>query len=221
MDADEQQEPRYPGRTLDLESLKALAHPLRVKIVDVLSTYGPATASTLAERLGESSGATSYHLRQLERHGFVREVEGRGVGRERWWERVPGGLNLNVTELDDSPATRAASKLVSRQWKQNRDQVLDDFVERGAEELPETWLGASTLSTMNLRLTEEQLSAVVEAWERFVVEQLDPYRGQDLPGSRPVQVHFNAFPVMDGVETPPAENAVPDATGGPSREAGS
>src|SRR5688572_10834361 len=71
---------------LDLESLKGLAHPLRVKILDLLSTYGPATATGLAERLGESSGATSYHLRQLARHGFVREVEGRGTGRERWWE---------------------------------------------------------------------------------------------------------------------------------------
>jgi DNA-binding transcriptional ArsR family regulator len=66
-----------------VESLKALARPLPVQILDVLSTYGAQTASGLAERLGESSGATSYHLRQLERHAFVREVEGRGTARER------------------------------------------------------------------------------------------------------------------------------------------
>ena len=69
-----------PDRQLDMESLKALAHPLRVQILDTLSTYGQFTASGLAERLGESSGATSYHLRQLERHGF--EI-GRASCRER------------------------------------------------------------------------------------------------------------------------------------------
>jgi DNA-binding transcriptional ArsR family regulator len=58
--------------------LKALAHPLRVQLLDALSTYGPATASALGERLGESSGATSYHLRQLEKSGFVREDAARG-----------------------------------------------------------------------------------------------------------------------------------------------
>ena len=79
---DEQQpRPTRRGRDLDMESLKALSHPLRVQLLDALSVYGPATASGLAERLGESSGATSYHLRQLERHGFVRELQARGTGR--------------------------------------------------------------------------------------------------------------------------------------------
>ena len=85
-------------RTLDVNDLKALAHPLRVQLLDALSTYGAATASGLADRLGESSGATSYHLRQLEKHGFVRELKGKGSARERWWERVPGGL-VEVTPV--------------------------------------------------------------------------------------------------------------------------
>src|SRR3954471_15102943 len=73
-------------------ALKALAHPLRVRLLETLSRYGAQTASNLAARLGESSGSTSYHLRQLARHGLVREVEGRGTARERWWERPPGPL---------------------------------------------------------------------------------------------------------------------------------
>ena len=89
-----------------------------MQILDTLSIYGQFTASGLAERLGESSGATSYHLRQLERHGFVREVEGKGTGRERWWERVPGGITLNATELGRHPRdARRHQDRACAQWE--------------------------------------------------------------------------------------------------------
>ena len=191
-----------PDRQLDMESLKALAHPLRVQLLDTLSTYGQFTASGLAERLGESSGATSYHLRQLEKHGFVREVEGKGTGRERWWERMPGAINLNATELGDTPANRAATKTVLRQWERNRSGLLNDFQERGYDALPKEWLGVSEISTVNVRVTAEQLAEIGRQWERFIDDHLNPLRGKNPPGSRPVQIHFNAFPVLDGEATP-------------------
>jgi DNA-binding transcriptional ArsR family regulator len=202
MDEDETA-PERPAheRTLDLESLKGLAHPLRVQILDTLSTYGEFTASGLAERLGESSGATSYHLRQLERHGFVREVEGRGTGRERWWQRVPGGITLTTPELATSEAGRAASQTVLREWERARSKLLADFVEHGYDVLPREWLDSSTIATVNVRLTPQQFKAVTEEWERFSTRVLEKYRGKNPPGSRPVQVHFNAFPVLDGTIT--------------------
>jgi DNA-binding transcriptional ArsR family regulator len=190
-------------RVVDLDSLKGLAHPLRVQILDVLSTYGNFTASGLADRLGESSGATSYHLRQLERHGFVREVEGKGTGRERWWERVPGGISLSDRNLADTPAVRASSNLVLRQWERNRSQQLSEFVEHGWDELADAWTDVSALNTINVRLTVDQLAEVSAAFARFAEEYIDKFLGQNLPGSRPVQIHFNAFPVVDGEVTPP------------------
>jgi DNA-binding transcriptional ArsR family regulator len=195
--------PAEPGtRKIDLESLKGLAHPLRVEIFDTLAVYGPFTASGLAERLGESSGATSYHLRQLERHGFVREVKGRGTGRERWWERTPGGIDLSATEMQETPVGRAASGLVLRQWQRNREQLMAEFVEHGVDVLPPEWSDAASMTTTNLRLTVAQLREVAEAFQRFDEENLAKYRGKNPPGSRPVQVQFNAFPVLDGEETP-------------------
>ncbi len=189
-------------RVVDLDSLKGLAHPLRVRILDVLSTYGNFTASGLADRLGESSGATSYHLRQLERHGFVREVEGKGTGRERWWESVPGGISLSDRNIADSPAVRASSSLVLKQWERTRSQQLSDFVEHGGDELADSWTDVSELSTINVRLTADQLAEVSAAFARFAAEHIDKFRGQNPPGSRPVQIHFNAFPVIDGDVTP-------------------
>lgn len=192
-------------RKLDLESLKALAHPLRVQLLDHLSVHGAATASGLADTLGESSGATSYHLRQLERHGFVREVEGKGTGRERWWERVPGGIALSPEGIADTEAGRAASAVVMRQWEQNRAVLLQNFAMCGYDEFDMDWVMASTLATANLRITREELAALVQSWHEWADANLEPLRGKNEPGSRPVQLHFNAFPVVGGVETP-AEN---------------
>jgi DNA-binding transcriptional ArsR family regulator len=50
---------------LDPHNLRGLAHPLRVRLLGLLRSDGSSTATRLAERLGQSSGATSYHLRQL------------------------------------------------------------------------------------------------------------------------------------------------------------
>lgn len=205
MSQSETPEPVMPGfieRTLDMESLKALAHPLRVRILDVLSTYGQFTASGLAERLSESSGATSYHLRQLEKHGFVREVAGKGTARERWWERVPGGINLTPEGPALSEAGKAASKTILREFERSRSTLLSDFTERGYDVLSEPWQLASSLSTVNLRVTADQLKEISEAWMAFIEPYVLKYRGQNPPGSRPVQVQFNAFPVLDGEETP-------------------
>jgi len=198
-----------PTRELDLESLKALSHPLRVQIVNALSVYGAATASGLAERFGESSGATSYHLRQLERHGFIREVAGKGTGRERWWERMPGALNIGSTAAEETPAGRSAAQLIFREFRETADRLLIDFTERGPEVLPSEWMDVSEITTANARLTLEQMQAFVRAVNAAINTLVIPYRGQEVEGTRAIQIHFNAFPVVD------AETAItPSRTSG-------
>ena len=73
----------------DVEELRALAHPMRQRILQHLRQAGPATSTTLGRDLSENSGIMSYHLRLLAAHNFVREVAGHGQGRERWWEVPP------------------------------------------------------------------------------------------------------------------------------------
>lgn len=68
----------------DVRALRALAHPLRNRLLGLLRLEGSSTATLLGARVGESSGSTSYHLRQLAAYGFVEEVQGRGAG--RWWQ---------------------------------------------------------------------------------------------------------------------------------------
>jgi DNA-binding transcriptional ArsR family regulator len=189
-------------RDLDLVTLKALAHPLRVQIFDILSIYGSFTASGLAERLGESSGATSYHLRQLEKHGLVREVEGKGTSRERWWERTPGAINIGSPDATDTPAGRSAATTIFRQIRYNEERLLTEFVDRAMDELPKEWQDGSAIATMNSRLTADQLREfsleVMALADKYVI----PFKNQNVPGARPVHVVFNAFPVIDGDVVP-------------------
>src|SRR4051794_16627993 len=101
-------EPGAPVRHIDARSLRGLAHPLRMRMLELLKLDGPATSTRLAERLGENTGTVSWHLRQLAEHGFIEEVVGRGTRRERWWQAVTERRTLNSTEFRHDPDTRGA-----------------------------------------------------------------------------------------------------------------
>lgn len=188
-----------PGE-LGPAALRALAHPLRIRILDLLPSHGPLTASKLGEIVGESSGSTSYHLRQLAKHGLVREVEGKGTARERWWERTPGGFSISSSGKD-SPASRQTAEAVNAEFLRLRHERVMAFLraaQQTDEEKLETLLGATTFVTANKWATPEQMVALVQAWDRFSAEHLEPLSSQaGEPGTLPVEVHFDVFPTVD------------------------
>jgi DNA-binding transcriptional ArsR family regulator len=194
------EQPPQP-RTLDAGALRALAHPLRVQLFNLLSFYGPATATTLATRVGESSGSTSYHLRQLERHGLVREDTSRGNGRDRWWERVPGPVFFGSPDEPD-PATRSAQYVIAREIGRSQEQELDEYLRRGEDELPPEWLRAGTIGAAALRLTSAELAELAHEIDLLVGRYRDRGAGNPRPGTRPVQLAYRVFPLVDGVEIP-------------------
>ncbi|MFC9561865.1 ArsR/SmtB family transcription factor [Agromyces sp. NPDC056965] len=195
---------RHPGidHVLPSASLKSLAHPLRVRIYDELSAHGPLTASGLGERLGESSGSTSYHLRQLERAGLVREDTTKGKGRERWWERTPGSIAIpDARSLPPGSADRLAVKLVEDEWFRTREQNMRDFLAEGEAAFGPEWLDIATSDTINVRLTPDQLHALVTDIDLVLKRYIDAYKRTPSAGSRPVQIHINAFPLVRGEPT--------------------
>ena len=195
---------RHPGvdHVITTDSLKSLAHPLRVRIYDELSAYGPLTASGLAERLGESSGSTSYHLRQLERTGLIREDTTRGKGRERWWERTPGSIAIpDARSLPPGSAERLAVRLVEDEWFRTRDQNFHEFLSEGDAIFGDEWLDIATSDTINLRLTPEQLTALVADVDVVLLKYIAAYKRTPTPGSRPIQIQINAFPLVRGEPT--------------------
>lgn len=182
------------ARRVGVEALKALAHPLRVRIFSELTSSGPATASALAVRLGESSGSTSYHLRQLEKHGFVRDDESRGNGRDRWWERVPGPVDLADAIHDTTPGAREAGDLVEMEFIRLENERFAEFWSRRMD-LPEPWLRAAQTGSATLRLTPAELEQLgSDIWGLFA-----RYRDRPLEdGARRVDLQFRGFPVPGG-----------------------
>ncbi len=204
MDEKKQQEDRLAkvearhreDRVLDTGALRALAHPLRVRIYDILSQYGPQTASSLAAQLGESSGATSYHLRALAKHDLIREVEGRGTARERWWERPVGGVSFNNPDAAKTPAGRAAMQLVMSEFFRQRHEQLTGFISR-AESEPEEWREGSLISTASTRLTPQQSRELSLKIMALIDETVDAYRDQTGDDVRPVTVRADIFPLSE------------------------
>lgn len=153
--------------TVGPDALKGLAHPLRLRLIAELSARGSATASQLAAALGESSGSTSYHLRQLHRHGFVEEDEGRGTARERVWIPRRGGWNLPVFDLAEDPATAPAMDLVLQaQLALDRKRFLDTVAQ--APDWPEEWREAAVRRDSHVTLNAEQLTRLHEALDEVV-----------------------------------------------------
>lgn len=192
-------------RTLDAGALKALAHPLRVKIFDILAAQGPQTASSLAALVGETSGATSYHLRALAAHDLIREVEGRGTARERWWERPKGRIDVPGPDEMTSPANRAAAQIVTSEFFRLRHETLMAYLNRPQSEVPEEWRDVGMTMTTHLDITPAQAVALREELEAVVERAIERYRGQSGDDVRRVSLRAELF----DLPTPQRAHAVP------------
>src|SRR5438034_9051643 len=112
-----------PRREISTDELKALAHPIRQRILYQLAFAGPATSTSIGAALGHSSGSASYHLRQLERFGFIDELKARGRGRERWWRLVPLDLRGLRSGTPRTHAVRVTGAALDR-MRLERDRRL-------------------------------------------------------------------------------------------------
>ena len=181
-------------RTLDARALKALAHPLRVRIYDLLSERGPQTASSLAALIGETSGATSYHLRALASHDLIREVPDRGTARERWWERPKGRVDMPGPTEAMSPSSRAAAQIVTTEFLRLRHQTLMEYINRPESQQPDGWKDAGLVMTTMLDVTPEQMAELKQELTAVVDAAVERYRGQEsLPGTRRVSLRAEVF----------------------------
>ena len=97
-----------PRQLTDPRVVRALAHPVRLALLEALVREGPLTATEAAELLSDSPGNMSWHLQTLAKYGYVEEAEG-GVGRRRPWRRVAIGTMYDETAGDPELAMAAAA----------------------------------------------------------------------------------------------------------------
>ncbi|MCF3175736.1 helix-turn-helix transcriptional regulator [Streptomyces sioyaensis] len=184
-----------PTRQMDARSLRGLAHPLRMRILELLRLDGPDTATGLGGRLGENTGTVSWHVRHLAAHGFIEEETGRGTRRERWWRAARAGNNLNTTEFRDDPDTRGALSVYVHELVQQQFHRVVDYL---TEDWDAEWRHAGTLTQWHdLRLGPAQLAAL----NAELAEVVDRHRaaaqrasGAGEPAGQPVLVQLQSFP---------------------------
>ncbi|WP_063780885.1 ArsR/SmtB family transcription factor [Nonomuraea sp. SBT364] len=189
----------YSARNLDANALKSFAHPLRLRLYELLDERGPSTATQLAALVGQNTGATSYHLRELARHEMIEVAPELGRGKEKYWRVVPGGFSYG-----DAPADPEAAGAL--------EFLLDDLVrQRGAEltrwraeeaGAPREWAEASGFGRRSLRLTPGETrqlrDEVFEVLERYRARS--DARPRETGGTGRVVIHFDVLPV--GVTEP-------------------
>ena len=187
--------PHPPGtsaRVHDATVLRALAHPLRGRLLGLLRLDGPSTASRLAERVGESSGVTSYHLRQLEAHGFVAEVEGRGTARERWWQAQHQMTSWDAEELLDQPGGLEANEQMHRHQIEGWGRELRAWADGGRVHGRE-WAAVAGLSDYVLRLQPDEAQQLLDEVYAVLDRWSDTHR-EPRDGTGVVNVLVGLFP---------------------------
>lgn len=189
---------------MSVEHLRALAHPLRLQLLQVLHAEGPATASQLGRRLGESSGATSYHLRALHRAGMVEEAEQRN-GRERWWQRTQEHIMIpNSVPPEASDTERAELQAAHAQIESiflDRDEsALRRWMEIRYD-LPLEWQDTQWIGNFRMWGTAAEIREFVDT----VIELIAPLRkAPTAEESGRQEVHFT-FRVLPQEPTPRAD----------------
>ena len=175
----------------DPRALRALAHPLRLDLIELLGALGPATAAECGRRVGTSQASCSFHLRQLAKYGFVEEAPARGDGRERPWR---------LTDLEQSWSSEvgpAAEQLESVFVEREAARILD-WIGRSPSE-SEEWRGAGFLGGMTLPLAAGEVPAIAERL-RAVLEPYVDRLGDPATwphGARLVRVLLSGTPLTE------------------------
>lgn len=166
-------------RTTDAATMRALAHPLRVEILSLLDAKGEFTASQVAERLGQTVANASFHLRTLEKHGYVERGEQRG--REKPWRSAHTSRNLTPDPANMASVSQASS--VASIYVQREAARLVQTLDRAVVDPPSPdWVLATTVTNSSFWATKEEMAELARQVEKLT----EPFRGRsDNPGMRP------------------------------------
>jgi hypothetical protein len=184
-----------PLKLTDPKAMRALAHPVRMALLDLLGVAGTLTATQASEILGESPANCAFHLRTLAKYGFAREAGG-GRGRERPWTRTRRTISISSTQQDNPQAAIVAGALGSAYFERWVERARRVFGSR--ERLP-GWERATQMNRSAVFLTAEETVQV----GREIQEIIDRYRGRERDpsqrpaGGMPVEVALFTSPLTE------------------------
>ena len=171
----------------DPRAMRALAHPLRVALLETMRRDGSITASQAGELLGESPGNMSWHLQTLAKYGFVEET-GDGRGRRRPWRLTSASRSFDTSMTD--PDTAAAGEALERTFVERTYGQLREWWSRRLT-YPLTWRRAAFMTDSVRYLTAEELTAIMDE----IIAIYDRYADREDADKRPAEalpVHLSA-----------------------------
>lgn len=177
---------REPVKLTDPMSIRALAHPARLAVIEELYAGRELTATECAEIAGLSPSAMSYHLRSLEKAGIVERAESTGDGRERPWRAA--GSYLQVDTDDDIAEAAALGTVVLSRLSEHFAAWL---AQRATE--PKDWQEASIVGSGAVWLRVDELAEIGTAIDALV-EQYRGRREERPADARRVRFALFAFP---------------------------
>jgi Helix-turn-helix domain len=179
-------------RITDPKALRAMAHPLRWQLLEVVGREGTATATQCAQETGESVANCSYHLNLLAKYGYVEKAEG-GQGREKPWRLVGQGQQFGTEDAPDDD-TRLAAQAASTAFLDYEFALIRDRSLRSHLE-PAEWQRVLGVDNSNEFLTPAEVLemhvAIRELMDRFRDRRTDP--AMRPPGARSVNLFFSTM----------------------------
>jgi len=172
--------------------MRALAHPLRVALLEAIRRDGEITATQAAELLGESPGNMSWHLQTLAKYGFVEET-GAAHGRSRPW-RLTSGSRRFESDMRDPEAAAAGNALERSILDRTYDQLREWWTRRLS--YPVKWRRAAFMTDTVRYLTAAELSQMMEE----IIAIYDRYANRDdkemrPAGALPVRLYSHGHPL--------------------------
>jgi DNA-binding transcriptional ArsR family regulator len=176
----------------DAKVLEALAHPVRLDVLQYLMSDGPATASVCARAVGDSPSNCSYHLRVLARHGLVRPDESNDA-RERPWQATITGFSTDAADPEPGGAVAEQTAALLAASVQLDQRLSRDYL-AGRSRVDRTWREADAFETYALRVTPAELQALVTAIDTLVRPYIASVRDDEPANAETVHVGVQAFP---------------------------
>jgi DNA-binding transcriptional ArsR family regulator len=175
----------------DPTTMRALAHPIRLRLLEVLAHEGELTATEAGERIGESPASCSFHLRQLAKYGFVEEAPRTG-GRRRPWRAK--GVGMRFTDMHEDRETAQAAGALARVLRDRNLARAQRGLDARAYEPPE-WRRALGESEFTLYVTPDELRALDDEVTAVLRRHQDRLANPALrpEGAQPIQVLLMAY----------------------------
>ena len=191
----------------DPKAMRALAHPVRLAILERLQRYGPATASRLSPHVGATPSVTSWHLRHLAGFGLVRDAEGGTDRRERRWAAVARGFRFETPE--DEEGRSAAQVLTGEMFARNAELPLRWLMDAAPGLEPE-WIRLARANNTRIVVTADELAALNDALEELIAPYVVREPDRRPPDGREVRLLMYALPEDPGSADAETDTDIPE-----------